>query len=75
MTGSQPPRRWLSYSLRSLLLVFTLLAIVLGRWTNSAREQRNAVATIRDHYSYNRCEYDYEREAMRTSGGFSRIVT
>ena len=61
MTGSRPRRRWLSYSLRSLLLVATLLAIVLGRWANSAIEQRNAVATIRDHFRHNRCEYDYER--------------
>ena len=65
MTGSRPRRRWLSFSLRSLMLVVTLLAIMLGRWTNSALEQRNAVATIRNHYSYNRCEYDYEREQMR----------
>ncbi len=36
MVPSRPRRRWLSYSLRMLLLVVTLLAIVLGYWANSA---------------------------------------
>jgi len=68
MTGSRPRLRWLSFSLRSLLLIVTLLAIVLGRWTNSAQEQRNAVATIRDHYSYDRCEYEREQRPNPYSG-------
>ena len=43
----RPRRRWRSYSLRSLLLLTTLAAIVLGVWVNRAERQRRAVAAIR----------------------------
>ena len=58
---------------RTMLLVVTLLALVLGRWVNSSREQRIAVDTIRNHFPHNRCEYDYELERFRKVGGFTAI--
>lgn len=64
--------RWRSFSLRSLLLVIVVLAVILGRWTNSAIEQRKAVATIRDHYAHNRCEYDYELQHYVEFSAFSK---
>jgi hypothetical protein len=73
MTGKRRGR-WFSYSLRTMLLVVTLLALVLGRWVNSSREQRIAVDTIRNHFPHHRCEYDYELERFRGVGGFTAIA-
>jgi hypothetical protein len=36
------PRRWWRYSLRTLLVLFTLLAIWLGAWADRAIKQRRA---------------------------------
>jgi len=69
MVPSRPRRRWLSYSLRMLLLVVTLLAIVLGYWANSALEQRRALATIHGSYPHNHTMYTYEWEEMRSRFG------
>jgi len=48
MTGPQPPtkRRWLAYSLRSLLILITVVAVWLGIKTTQARRQKAAVAAI-----------------------------
>ena len=43
-----PTRRWLQFSLRSFLLVVTLLATWLGYISFRAREQRVAVARIKE---------------------------
>src|SRR4051812_25186139 len=40
-------RRWLALSVRVLMVLVVLLAVVLARVTNRARAQRRAVATIR----------------------------
>jgi len=42
-----PRRRWLRYSLRTLLVLTTLVAIWLGIKTNRARNQRTAVNALR----------------------------
>src|SRR5262249_2001048 len=39
-------RRWLRYSLRTLLVAVTILCVWLGLKVNSARRQREAVATL-----------------------------
>jgi hypothetical protein len=39
-------RRWLSFTLRGLLLAFTALALGLGWYANRARRQQAAVAVI-----------------------------
>ena len=41
-----PRRNWLSLSLRSLLVLFTLLAVWIGIIANRAREQRRIVAEL-----------------------------
>lgn len=41
-------RRWLRYSLRSLLAAITLGCVLLGLWVHGAERQRKAVAAIRD---------------------------
>lgn len=42
----KPTRRWFQYSLRSLLVILTALAVWLGVVVNRAREQREAVGAI-----------------------------
>jgi hypothetical protein len=41
-------RRWLRFGLRSLLLTWIALAIWLGWWTYTARQQRDAVAKVQN---------------------------
>lgn len=43
---SRPPRRWLRFGLRSLLIIVTLLAVWLGWIAERAERQRRAVAAI-----------------------------
>ena len=40
-------RRWLQFSLVSLLLVMTVLGLSLGLWTDSARRQEQAAEALR----------------------------
>ena len=40
-------RRWLQFSLASLLLVMTVLGLSLGLWTDSARRQEQAAEALR----------------------------
>jgi hypothetical protein len=42
----KPKRRWFRYSLRTMLVLVTLVAIVLGRWTFQARHQQRVVDQI-----------------------------
>ena len=41
-------RRWFRFSLRTMLLATTMLCIWLGWKINAAREQRQAVAAVRE---------------------------
>ena len=43
-----PPRRWLQFSLRSLLIACTLIAIVCGTFMQRIRTQQQAVGEIRN---------------------------
>jgi hypothetical protein len=45
-TQAAPRRRWLRYSLRSLLLVTTALAVALGVWVGRAQRQRRALERV-----------------------------
>lgn len=64
--SSQPPvvpksrRRWLRFSLRTMVLAVTLFCIWLGVTANRANRQRRAVETIKSHGGYVR--YDYEAD-------------
>jgi hypothetical protein len=68
---SRPRRRWLRFSLRTLLLVVTLVAVALSVWVNQAERQRRAVAAIRAAGGW--VKYDYERRPLvtGTAVGFS----
>jgi len=45
MSGpTKPRRRWLSYSLRTLFVLVTLLCVWLGLYANRAERQKRAVA-------------------------------
>jgi hypothetical protein len=57
----RPRRRWLRYSLRSLLILTTVLCIWLGIKVNQARRQKEAVARLKELgaeilYSHQRSE-------------------
>ena len=45
---SKPRRRWFQYSLRTLLVLVTVLCVWLGVTVNRARKQREAVAAIQE---------------------------
>lgn len=65
--AKNPRRRWLQFSLRSLLVALTLFGILLGGWVNRATRQREAVAAIRAAhgevgYDYQRTQYSYSIE-------------
>jgi hypothetical protein len=53
---ARPRRRWLRFSLRTLLVGVTLLCVALGVW-ESAERQRRAVAAIRASRGW--VKYDY----------------
>ena len=55
---ARPNRRWLQFSLRTFLIVVTLLAMGLGYVSFRAREQRAAVARIQELGGH--VQYDYQ---------------
>lgn len=46
LTQLKPKRRWMQVSLRTVLVLVTLLCVALGRWVALAERQRRAVAAI-----------------------------
>lgn len=46
LTKLKPKRRWMQVSLRTLLVLVTLLCIALAMWVEPAERQRRAVAAI-----------------------------
>ena len=55
----QHKRRWYQYSLRSLMILMTVLCIWLGYLSNEARKQRNVVAWVEDKLGAVRYDYEY----------------
>ena len=60
MSDKPKRRRWLQFSLRTFVIVITLFAMWLGYISFRAREQRTAVARIKELSG--RVEYDYQSE-------------
>ena len=56
--SDQPRRRRLRFSVRALMLLVLMVAVILGRQVNQARRQRDAVAAIRRYGGW--VQYDYE---------------
>jgi hypothetical protein len=46
MTNSKANRRWYQFSMRTLLLVMMLFALLLGAWVERSRRQHNAAREI-----------------------------
>lgn len=46
VTKFKPKRRWVQVSLRTMLVLVTLLCIALSLWVASAERQRRAIAAI-----------------------------
>jgi len=44
---SKPRRRWFQFSLRTILIPTTIIAVLLGWWSHKARQQREAVAILK----------------------------
>ena len=59
--SSLRPRRWLRYSLRTLLIGVAAICIILAVWVVPSERQRRAVAAIRDSAGF--VAYDYEIDA------------
>jgi hypothetical protein len=55
-------RRWLRYSMRTMLLLVTVLCVLLALVIVPAQRQRRAVEKIRGLGSWSRVVYDYESE-------------
>jgi len=61
MTEPAPKRRrWLRYSMRTMLVAVTLLCVLLALVIAPAQQQRRAVEKIRGLGSWSRVVYDYE---------------
>ncbi len=60
MTKTKPPRRrFLQFSLRTLLVVMTVLAVWLGTWLDRGRREKAAVEALRQK-GYVGIHYDYQ---------------
>jgi hypothetical protein len=59
---SKSPRRWLRFSLRTLVLAVTLFCIWLGLTTNRVNRQRRAVAMLNSHGGS--VTYDFEADEI-----------
>ena len=55
-------RRLLQFRLRTILLLTTVVAIWLGWWMTSARQQREAVAALRKIGAY--ISYDFQEREL-----------
>jgi hypothetical protein len=58
--GSRQPRGWLSFSVRTLLIVTTLFGVWMGLRVNAACRQEQGVAAIRKLGGW--VQYDYEHD-------------
>ena len=65
--AARPRRRRFRYSLRTLLVVVTLVGVVLGVWVQRAERQRRAVAAMREDGG--KVMYDYEESRPRAVNG------
>lgn len=59
-----PNRRWFQFSLRSLLVLFTVFGVWLGLHIRSARRQQQAVAAIKAYGGW--VYYDFQKYNTRT---------
>lgn len=67
-TKQQPKRkrRWLRYSIRTLLIVVTIFCVALGYWVNRANRQRDVVKWVEENGGS--VTYDFGRIKGRIKG-------
>jgi hypothetical protein len=63
---NKPKRRWLRFSLRTLLIAMTLLTVVLGYRLNQIQRRHQAVAVIRSMGGQVVYNYDFDSPADRS---------
>ena len=63
-TETPTTRRWLSFSLRSVFVILTLLCVLLAIWARSARRQEHAMARLSELSEYDLALFDYETDDM-----------
>jgi hypothetical protein len=68
--SAKPRRRWFQFSLRSLLILITVLAVWLGLQVNRVNRQRRAVEAITELGG--QFSYDYQRKPGLSGGVFIR---
>jgi hypothetical protein len=61
MAVNRRGRRWLAYSVRTMLVLILAIAVCLGWWVNSSRNQRAVVAAVRAYDVAANISYDNER--------------
>jgi hypothetical protein len=62
-----PRRRWLSYSLRTMFVLVTVLCVWLGVYVNRAERQKRAVAWIKAHDGEVHYDYEYTQHPTEPS--------
>ena len=72
-TQTKPKRRWLQFSIRTVLLLVTLLCVGLSLWVAPAERQRRAVAAI-DAWAEVLLFEDNEGKSESFAVGFSAAV-
>src|SRR6187402_737139 len=73
MSEIKPKRSLLTFSLRTLLVLVTVVSIALGLQVKRAREQREAVTAILQQQSAKRSVfYDYQRVRVGAQAGGRR---
>ena len=65
-TPSKPRRRWFQFSLRTLMVLVTVLCVWLGLVSERARKQREAVAAIEALGGW--VWYDYQNSGQEPPG-------
>ncbi len=53
-------RRWLTYSLRSFLLVVTIGCIAFGYWANRAAKQKTAIEWVKANGGIVHYDFEYD---------------
>ena len=56
-------RRFIQFRLRTLLILTTIIAILLGWWSHKARQQREAVAAVQA--ARGRIQYDFQNRKLK----------
>jgi hypothetical protein len=71
MTTDSPKRkrRWFQFRLRTLLLLVTVFAVWFGWLAHQARQQKEAVAWVREMEGTARYDYELDEDGQRTSTG------